>query len=363
MNIKGNLFVSGIFRSGTTLCTRAMDAHPQINLVYQPFTPLFKMWRNLYFKQFVATDFDNDLPMGVDWLHSNEDREKFNAMAMRVYFNKEMIGLLKTQLLENMSLPDQHEKPQSISKLLNCIEPGNAEKLLRQLMEFVHLSSPDSRTLIVGAKEIWSEEFFGPIMRLSDFKVVHLLRDPRAVVASRNSGRILANATNRRKYPILFILKSWRRSVQYRNRFLGDSSYTSILYEDIVLKSEENFRELCKWLQIEFDESMCNPSLYRDGMGFPWNSNSTFKSAREFNSTSISQWEKVLSDQEIGVIEFICGAEMDELGYERTVEEPSVEQFLEYEEDRKQITDWLNHDPYILDPCQKTLQIDRVLGS
>ena len=41
-------FITGMFRSGTTLVSRMFHSHPEIACASDPFAPVFKMFRNQF---------------------------------------------------------------------------------------------------------------------------------------------------------------------------------------------------------------------------------------------------------------------------------------------------------------------------
>ena len=227
--MKTFLFISGIFRSGTTLLTRALAAHPQIKVVYQPFTPVFKIWRNLYFKQILKESFEPDRPMGENCFFSDERLNYFNQHALEVEFNMEDLEEFKQQLKWTMN-NDSHERHWAILDYLNELRPGKAKTLLIKFMEIIDRCISKKKASVIGFKEVWCEEFFVPLLSLPGFKVLHIFRDPRSVLASRNTGRYLAFCGGK-KYPLLFVARTWRRSCTYWNLNKSKPGYAWLRYE------------------------------------------------------------------------------------------------------------------------------------
>lgn len=97
-------------------------------------------------------------------------------------------------------------------------------------------------------------------------KVIHLTRDPRAIIASKLND----DATTRRKskHPLLapfvhwgtlfFFLFEYVWSLQVHKRHRDKKNYTMISYEDILLNPQKEIKKICDFCEIEFTESMMN---------------------------------------------------------------------------------------------------------
>lgn len=354
---KIHIFISGIFRSGTTLTTRSLMAHPAINVVYQPFTPFFRIWRDQFFKQIAKRSFNADQPMGGDYFNSEKEQELFNCQALDVQFDSFILEDVKKQIQINYS-NEPNEKSQVIIDSLCQLRPGRVDQLLNQFMSIIEAAMPKKEALVIGLKELWCEEFFIPLMNTLNYKVVHLIRDPRAVFASRNSGKHLGQCGNK-KYPLLYIVRAWRRSYYYWLVNRTNPCHIGLRYEDIVLKPEQALTQLCDCLDIRYHPDMANPRCYKDGQGKPWCSNSTINQTRDFNTASINYWCKVLSQDEIGMIEFLCRKEMAALSYKRVQPGFLKENFMSFKEDESMITEWLRRSPYLLDDEQRKRELAR----
>jgi len=68
MNIKYNtiLFISGMFRSGTTLLARMLNAHSHIVLASDPLFEFFKSFRNEVYRQ-NNIQINSDTPLGANF--------------------------------------------------------------------------------------------------------------------------------------------------------------------------------------------------------------------------------------------------------------------------------------------------------
>ena len=159
-------------------------------------------------------------------------------------------------------------------------------------------------------------------------KVICLVRDPRAVIASYrdwhtagakegewNDDEALAadRARTRRSYNIVLMSYLWRGVVQASydalRRHGADRVYVQ-RFERIAADPEGETRALCAWLGLEYEPSMLAIPVV----------NSSYASSGEAGGVSsepVERWRTTLSPSEISVIQRCCGRMMDELGYEK----------------------------------------------
>ncbi|GAB6041610.1 sulfotransferase family protein [Endothiovibrio diazotrophicus] len=339
------LLISGIFRSGTTLLTRALDAHSRLRVLYQPFSPLFRAWRNAAFARMgEESGLDPSMPMGWDYLDDPRRERTFLDAARDARLDAAGLAELRAALRRDAER-DPEERFQAIEVVLEALAEGPFIDNVGRLFDVIgeHLGSAG-----VGVKEVWCEEFSPLLIEECGIRIVHILRDPRAVLASRNTGRYLAGCDNM-KYPILFVATTWNRSWRYVRRHAGDARYHALRYEDLVTDPEPTLRGVCDHLGIDFEEAMCDPSAYTDGRGRHWAPNSTTTVTRAFNAQPLAYWREALSEEEIGVMEFLCGEGMAALGYDWSGVARDAGVLRRYREERERITEWLNRPPFLLD--------------
>ena len=150
-----------------------------------------------------------------------------------------------------------------------------------------------------------------------DFRVIHLVRDPRANVMSQRTrwpSTSLWDAATR-----------WRKSVQQGRRWQqrGLAPYLEVRYEDLVTTPETTCRAICDFLEIPFDPSL----LTFDHVEREWNPSNPGEGSKRhyqgFERQRIDKWRKFLTPLEVKLIEDRCRQGMEWFGYEAT--EPAVE--------------------------------------
>ena len=177
----------------------------------------------------------------------------------------------------------------------------------------------------------WGEKTPRHVYRISELleafpgaKVICLVRDPRAVIASYrdwhtagakqgvwNDDDALAadRERTRRSYNIVLMSYLWRGVVQASYEALrrhGEARVHIQRFERIAADPEGETRALCAWLGLEFEPAM---------LEIPVVNSSYAASGGGVSSEPVERWKTTLSATEVSVIQHCCGRMMDELGY------------------------------------------------
>ncbi len=146
-------------------------------------------------------------------------------------------------------------------------------------------------------------------------KFIHIIRDPRAVVASYVSAAHYIRANGRN--PIRAIEK-WAYAYDAHSNIqnvLGADRYIMLTYESLVSNPQPELDRLCEFLNLPFDEQMLSFSEHAE-MGFLRDANNREGLKRDLNTDSLEKWRKKLSHKHIQLIEHHCQKGMAALGYE-----------------------------------------------
>ncbi|MCB0170644.1 MAG: sulfotransferase [Anaerolineae bacterium] len=156
-------------------------------------------------------------------------------------------------------------------------------------------------------------------------KIVHTLRDPRAILASelKKSQRLLQTSKKRKPSPylvkllkpflsliiILYITIAWLYAVKlhykYSKRY--PQNYYLSKFEDLVTNPEKSVRALCQFLEIEFHPAMLSPAQI----------DSSYAAGREsgFDSETLSRWKEHLNPWMSSWLIFWGKKYLQEFGY------------------------------------------------
>jgi Sulfotransferase family len=151
----------------------------------------------------------------------------------------------------------------------------------------------------------------GMVLRMfPDAQIVHLVRDGRACVASLKrvewwtTGSIGAMAT--------WVLAD--RELRRAGRRLPTDAYHRLRYEDLVADPRSELDRLCAFLGEDFDERMLHHAEAADDI-VPARKRWHDRTRGALNPTRIEAWRTQLSAQEIGLFEFVASSELRRNGY------------------------------------------------
>jgi hypothetical protein len=306
------IFAVGMFRSGTTFLGRIFDAHPKLAVASDPYFEFFKAFRNEIYRRF-DPHWDDAEPLN-DYFF-DENTERFDAIQKTTLdqpFEHQSLEVILQRIIEHGGKWSPLVMP-----YLKNISAANYRDLWLELVKRlrkVYAKTPDS---IMGCKEVWCEEMIAPFLRtFPAAKCIHILRDPRAIIASnftRRGGVI--------KYPLLFLIRQWRKSVAFHllNRD-NKEQYHLIQYESLVNDPEGALRKMCQFIGVEFSSAMLQTENYRDSAGQTWTQNSSYGTSSKINKEFSEKWKSSLTPSQIQYIEDLCHYEMESFGYNRSTE-------------------------------------------
>ena len=273
------LFVTGTMRTGGSLLINLLSAHPKLLILMKEF-----IFLDLFME-------DNPLnPENLDYM--------LNDQRLRLKYRK---GIdLKVDMLRD-----------KITKL------GITYKnIYAVLMDYFREES---------GKDIWGE-FAGLQWRevpiFLDFfeegKVIHTFRDPRGVFASWKK---LSSIKNNAYLNCLFNWVDSTNYIQKYKRILSSEKYYANKYENIMNDPKTYVTKLINFIGIEVDEILFQPERWSDT--FNPKLVTVPRSAHDgdgilgYSTKRVDNWKKNLEDWEICLADYICGKNMDILGYER----------------------------------------------
>lgn len=190
-----------------------------------------------------------------------------------------------------------------------------------------------------GEKTPKHTHYIGTLLEwFPDAKIIAMVRDPRAVVASRvkipwvtrtfckvslKDGVLLG----KRVMAVVHFAREWREI--YCNvlpRWREDERMMLIHYESLVGAPREHMSQVCAFIGEEFEPEMTSagtrssvpPEAARmDSEEFDkWREEHHQRSVAPISSDSVEKWKVELSSTELAIVEGICGREMVEHGYQ-----------------------------------------------
>ncbi|MFD2203308.1 sulfotransferase family protein [Shivajiella indica] len=269
--MKINLFVFGMPRSGTKLLRELLNSNPSIFIPEaesQFFPFLFKKYGSII-------DFSS---------------EKIKNQFISDIKNSLFIFYLKTEFDYNTNLDylNNKKEKEKLSDILTELFLNFCEK-----KHVKYLGDKTPEYLI--HTELLFEEF-------PNSKYIHLVRDPRDYVLSMNKAwgkNIYLAATKWNEYITNF---------QAKKKKLG-ANLIEIKYEDLISETEKTLKDICNFLEIDFNKNMLTPNKSVENKGDAIGQNKVKKD-------NFNKFLNQLSKSQILELEQIAFIGMQEYGYQ-----------------------------------------------
>jgi Sulfotransferase family len=279
------VFIVGAPRSGTTLLRRIVDAHPDIAITRETH------WITKLLEGDDA--FSPDAPVTTELLRRLRAHPKFTRMDVD---DPELDRMVRAA-------------PVSYSELVTRIFDRYGEAHGKRL---VGDKVPDYVRHLALLHRLWPAARF-----------VHLIRDGRDVSLSMlTRERFARRFATWQEDPIATAALSWEQLVRLGREAgaeLPPDRYYELRYESLVAAPAKECRKLCEFLGVAYDERMprFHEGRTREEPG------RDAKSAWRPVTPGLRSWRTEMADGEVERFEAAAGELLGELGYPRTLPDPS----------------------------------------
>lgn len=294
------------------------------------------------------------MPMGDESFSLNYGNEFFRELS-QISFSEQEIKEIKQNIISNVQ-EDAQEKDSFISDMANLMDGKDFNSLLSSAYDAVRRISGKK---ICGIKEIWCSDFINTIIS-QNIKCVQITRDPRGIICSRNCGNYLRKSCGNIKYPVLFIARAWRTAIHCMEKLAGNESFINVKYEELLENPELTIKNLCSFLRINFSASALAYENFSVEGKRPWKGNADTEEFSGIEKSRAERWKNELGKDEIFLCEFLCGKEMETMGYELTSDAKNVERFMNLKEDPQAEKSWLAEYGHTLTEEQKRKELSRL---
>jgi hypothetical protein len=271
------ILITGVYRSGTTILTSLLKAHTEIDIGHPSVQ---------YFRYIIKKDISPSFYKNI-----------VNSISERIDFRYK-IKLDTNRIIDEI---EQSSKKEVTHKIIcDCV------------MRALHLYS--------GKR--WGEKSLLEWTNIPTFlemfpsgKTIHIIRDPRDVIASYKN--VTYEVKDNYLDAIFNCLSSMQHAIEYSSTF-SEERYLLVKFEDLVNNRLGEIEKICKYLNIEFNESDYAQENIKEGVGegsveLTLKTHSAFPES-DFNS--FKRWESKLSLNELEFSEVVLSSVMDHFGYQ-----------------------------------------------
>jgi sulfotransferase family protein len=296
-------FIAGQAKSGTTLLAALLDSHPELLVLPQ---------ETAYFPTVLRKYRDAGRRAQFDYL----TKESFS----RVLFG----GEPKWREHEYKDFPQQ-DFLETFERL--AFESANSSRDLLALMAESYaatLGIPIDRIKRWIEKTPANRNHIDEIFsRFPQAKFLVTLRDPRAILATQIA---LEKTRKTKRFSIYYVIAHWRAAAKLARRVRsGDVPGLFVQFEQLVSEPSTVLKNVCDYLEIQFDPDVV---LRPTKIGQPWGGNSAAQIAfSEVTAEPALRWERELSENEVGWVEWHCRDLMPEFGYQPRLNSRALRHF------------------------------------
>jgi hypothetical protein len=277
------LFICGCLRSGTTLARRIFDAHRQLAIVHET--------------QWLPRVFEKRKGVTEEGMVTPE---LISRLAKHPRFAR--LNIEPDEMRNLMGDPCSLGYAEFVSRLFDLYGYKHGKPLVGE-------KSPGYVRHIQTLNELWPNARF-----------VHVIRDGRDVslsVLNWKKRHKLAMFSTWAQDPVSTIALWWEWHVRMGledGSELGGSRYRDLYYEALVQGPARECKEVCVWLGLVHDEGMLS---FHEGQRIRGTGN-TARGPGLPVTAGLRSWRGEMPRGNVLRFEAICGALLEELGYERS---------------------------------------------
>jgi hypothetical protein len=297
-------FIAGQAKSGTTLLVALLDNHPEL-LVLPEETAYFPTVLTKY------------APRGR--------RAQFDYLTKKSLSNVLFGGPCKWGKRSYATFP-REKFLQTFQQA--AFDPVNAHQDLLVLMVEAYaaaLERPlDTVTRWVEKTPANRNHIPEILRRFPHAKILVTIRDPRAILAAQIA---LEKTRQTGRFSTYYVIAHWLVAAELAQRVRdGEIPGLVVAYERLVCEPATVMEKVCAYLEIDFDpKTVLTPTK----VGRFWSGNSAARvNFSEISSEPATRWQRELSEDEVGWVEWHCRDLMPEFGYEPQLQRRELRSFM-----------------------------------
>ena len=297
-------FIAGQAKSGTTLLVALLDSHPEL-LVLPEETAYFPTVLTKY------------APRGR--------RAQFDYLTKQSLSNVLFGGPCKWGKRNYARFP-REKFFETFERA--AFDPASAQEELLLLMVKAYAAtlgrSLDTITRWVEKTPANRNHISAILTRFPEAKILVTLRDPRAILAAQIA---LEKTRQTGRFSTYYVIAHWRVGAKLARHIReGEVPGFVVQYESLVRQPARTMEEVCAYLEIDFDPDTV---LVPTKVGHFWSGNSAARvNFSDISTEPVTRWERELSEDEIGWVEWHCRDLMPQFGYEPRLSRRELRYFL-----------------------------------
>lgn len=324
------IFGTGLARSGGGLYSMALSAHPDIEVACCPNLEFFRSFRNTAFlnsgDSTLSTAFNPNAAI-EDWYGSDARTSGLefllNRASLDIEFPQDEWPEFVRRSTERGAL-----ECADLARRYGELSGATYKEVLQSLLALIQDERCTHEVSWVGFHEAWIIDYFPVIARaFPDARFLVMLRDPRATI---NSMLAIQRTHPSEVAQVLSYVRHWRKYVALTKLFLQDSFLSDRVHvtthEHVLLFPEQTMSNIAQSLNLPYSNIMIDTSSYWDhASGAVWRGNGSFESNTSgINVDRAKRWRTTLERDVLNLIEFLCGGELQEVGYQTLTEYASL---------------------------------------
>src|SRR5215813_9136506 len=297
-------FIAGQAKSGTTLLVALLDSHPEL-LVLPEETAYFPTVLTKY------------APRGR--------RAQFDYLTKKSLSNVLFGGPCKWGKRSYATFPRENFLEAFDQAVF---DPAKAQEDLLVLMVKAYAATLERPLDTIGRwveKTPANRNHISEILRRFPYaKILVTIRDPRAILAAQIA---LEKTRQTGRFSTYYVIAHWLVAAGLARRVRdGEVPGLVVQYEQLVCEPAGTMEEVCAYLEINFDrERVLTPTK----VGHFWSGNSAARvNFSKISTEPVKRWERELSADEIGWVEWHCRDLMPEFGYEPRLSRRELRYFV-----------------------------------
>jgi hypothetical protein len=269
------VFIVGAPRSGTSLLRRLLNRHPSLAISSE-------------------TDFNH-------YVYAR--RQSFGSLADRQHRERLVDAYLATQHIRRLQVDLQGLREALLA------EGTSYEAFFASLLRFYARTQGKARWGEKTPRHAFLTESL--CQWYPGASIVHLVRDPRDVVAS-------LRRLPTEPHSVVGGGRLWVACNRAAHRSAYRPQYLLVRYEHLAAEPENELRRICSFLDEEYSPAMLAPDGDPAG-ALPW-----YRRAEEAVTTArLEKWREDLTREEVALVEWVAGAQMKAFGYRPVGETPA----------------------------------------